>query len=201
MALPDAGEFYDLVKPSPDHKATITVTAKDVISGTSTELAKVVVTWRSTPFSISTGILFSTLHNKSYINAPVIVNGVPVLDSSGKVTTKVTESDTVPSIVTPLIFLNYEILPLSSANGRFGLHLSGGMGSNLTAKTADYAAGISFRYRDILLTPAVHIGRQNDLTNGVTVGQELGSSPPALPQSMHFVPKLGFSITYRVPIP
>jgi hypothetical protein len=75
------------------------------------------------------------------------------------------------------------------------------MGSNLTAKTADYAAGFSIRYRDILFTPAVHIGRINELTNGVVVGQKLGSSPPALPTAMHFTPKFGFAITYRLPFP
>jgi hypothetical protein len=200
-SLPDAGDFYDLVQPSADRKATVTITAKDVLTPASVEVAKVVISWRSTPFSVSTGILFSTLHNKTFANTPVIVNGVPVLDSGNKTITHVTESDTVPSIVTPMIFLNYEHPFFYRNNGRFGVLLSGGMGANLTAKTADYAAGVSFRYRDMLFTPAVHFGRQNELTNGVTVGQRLGSSPPTLPMAMHFTPKLAFAITYRVPLP
>jgi hypothetical protein len=113
----------------------------------------------------------------------------------------VTESDTKPSVVTPLAFFSYEIPYITAREGKFGVLLSAGLGANLTAKSADYAAGISFRYREVLFTPAVHFGRENELTNGVVVGQMLGSSPPALPTAMHFKPNVGFALTYRVPIP
>ncbi|MGD0156155.1 MAG: hypothetical protein ABSB50_08655 [Terracidiphilus sp.] len=200
-SVPDAGDFIDDIQPSPGRKASVKITAKDSLGTTSVELGSVVISWQGSNFSVSTGILFSSLKNKTFANTPIIVNGVPVLDPSGKVTTQVTESDTVPSIVAPLIFLNYELPFIHPCLAKCGFLLSGGMGSNLTAKTADYAAGFSIRYRDILFTPAVHIGRINELTNGVVVGQKLGSSPPALPTAMHFTPKFGFAITYRLPFP
>jgi hypothetical protein len=200
-ALPDAGDFINDIASAPDHKATIKITAKDVFSGASVDVGSVVITWQGSNISISTGILLSNLPNRTFANTPIIINGVPKTDPSGKVLTMVTETDTKPSVVTPLAFFNYELPWVTAKEGKFGILLSGGIGANLSAKTADYAAGISFRYREVLFTPAVHFGRENELTNGVVVGQMLGSSPPALPTEMHFKANIGFAITYRIPIP
>jgi hypothetical protein len=199
--LPATGDYIDQVASSPNHKATIKITAKDVLSGTSTDVATVVITWQGSNFSLSTGILLSTLPNRVYANSPIIVNGVPSTDGSGKVLTIVTENDTRPSVVTPLALLNYEVTRSNYCKGRCGVSISGGLGANLTTKSADYAAGVSWRYRDLLFTPAFHYGRETVLSNGVNVGQKLGSSPPALPTQMLFRPNFGFAVTYRIPIP
>ena len=127
--------------------------------------------------------------------------GVPVLDSGGKVTTIVTENDTRPSVVTPLAMLSYEFTRHNYASGKFGMLASGGLGANLTTKSADYAVGISFRYRELLFSPLLHMGRETYLSNGVAVGQKLGSSPPALTTEQHFKPAAGFAISYRIPVP
>ncbi len=170
-SLPEQGTFLDDVASAPEHKATIKVSAKDVTSSASTDLATVVLTWQGSNFGLSSGILLSVLPNRTYANTPIIVNGVPVLDSGGKVTTMVTETDTKPSVMTPLAMFNYELPGVFCCKGKFGVLLSAGLGANLSTKSADYMAGVSFRYREVLFTPALHYGRENFLTNGIAVGQ------------------------------
>ncbi len=199
--LPGGGVFIARITGDVNKKATVKITAKDVSSGTSTDIATVTITWQGTNFSLSSGILLSTLPNRTYANSPIIINGLPVLDNSGKVTTEVTESDTRPSIVTPLALFNYEVTRKNYAGGKFGVLVSGGLGANLTTKSADYALGLSFRYREALFSPMLHYGRETFLSNGVTVGQKLGSSPPTLPTEQNFKPAFGLAITYRIPIP
>jgi hypothetical protein len=50
------------------------------------------------------------------------------------------------------------------------------------------------------MTPLVHIGRYNDLTQGIGVGSMLGSSPPSpLPTASRWTAKLGFAVSYVLP--
>ena len=198
--LYDVGIFTDDVYASPDHKASIVVSARDVLTTNSTSIGTVAITWQGSNFIISTGVLLSGLRYRTYANTPDIVNGTPVLDSSGKNTTTVTESDTVPSVVAPLALASYELAGFKKCRGRCGFLVSAGLGANLYLKTADYAAGISFRYRDTIFTPLAHIGRETFLTDGVYVGEKLGSGPPALPTANTWTAKFGLAITYRIPI-
>jgi hypothetical protein len=200
-SLQGSGEFVARIVGSVNKKATIKVAAKDASSGTSTDIATVVVSWQGSNFALSTGLLLSTLPNRVYSNTPIVLNGVPVLDSGGKVTTVVTENETRPSVVTPLAMLNYEFTQHNYANGKFGVLVSGGLGANLTTKTADYAVGFSLRFRELLFSPLLHLGRETYLSNGVAVGQKLGSSPPTLTTEQHFKPAVGFAISYRIPVP
>jgi hypothetical protein len=151
----------------------------------------------------------SNLKYHTFTAAPVIVNGQPVLDPTGKTTTVVTESSTVPSFIAPLGLLSYRINPWSRSNGENGhcpngcsFLLSGGVGANLTTKSADFDVGPSFQYGSVLFTPTVHFGRDTRLSDGVAVGQMLGSSPPSpLPTTQSWVVKWGFAVTYSIPIP
>ena len=76
------------------------------------------------------------------------------------------------------------------------------MGVNLSTKSADFDIGPSFQIGSVLLTPTAHFGRETVLTNGVTVGSQLGSSPPStLPTRNSWVTRFGFALTYSIPIP
>ena len=197
--LHDEGPYIDEVPSLEDRKATVVVAAVDVLTKASVTLGTVTISRTGTQFIISTGMLVSGLRNRTFANSPIISGGVPSLDSSGKVLTVVTEGDTLPSFVTPLVLIGYELSTPILRRGKFGISVNAGLGANLTTKTADYAAGLGFRFRDVLFVPAVHIGRENQLTNGLAVGQMLGSSPPALPAGTSFVAKFGLAVTYRVP--
>ena len=193
---------------SPLNNMVVTVSGQEIVNKTNSPIATVIINCQATHWVISTGILFSNLKFHTYSNAPIIVDGQPVLDSSGKVLTKVTRSDTSPSVVAPILLANYRINYLSrfkwEARCRNGCSflLTGGVGANLTSKTADFDTGISFQFGSVLFTPTVHYGRDNRLSNGVAVGQELGPSPPnPLPIENHWVKKFGFAISYALPTP
>ena len=189
------------VKRDGNVKATIKVSAVDVLTKSSTDLATVIVTWQYSGFVISTGVMLSTLKNQTFANAPIIVDGVPVLDSTGKVLTQVVVNTTRPSVVFPLVMANYRLKSFQKhCNGNCSFLLGGGMGANLSSKTADFAVGPSFQYGIVLFTPVLHYGRQTGLTNGVQVGQKLGTSPPALPTNNFWKPAFGFAISYVLPV-
>ncbi len=182
-----------------DRKATVKLSSVDAITSEKTDLGTVVISWQYTKFVLSTGVLLSTLMNQSFANSPVIVNGSPVLDSSGKVITKVTMNATRPSIVFPLVMGNFR-MPLQFCGGKCSVLLGGGIGANLSSKTADFAAGPSLQIYSVLLSPLLHYGRQVNLTNGVVVGQQLGTTPVTPPTNSIWKPAFGFAISYTIPL-
>jgi hypothetical protein len=129
------------------------------------------------------------------------MNGTPVLDS-GKAETQVTMNYTRPAAVFPLVMANIRLHSFNKGcHGNCAILIGAGIGANLSSKTADFAAGPSFQYGSVLITPVFHYGRQTELTNGVKVGDMLGTSPPALPTNNFWKPAFGFAISYKVPIP
>ncbi len=194
--------------PSKLNNMVITVSGQEAVNKTASPIATVTINTQNTNWVISTGILFSNLKYHTFSNAPIIVNGQPVLDPSGKVTTIVTRADTSPSVVAPELLVSYRLPWISrfswenKCRGGCSFLLSGGAGANLTSKSADFDSGFSFQIGSVLLTPTVHFGRENRLSNGVAVGQKLGSSPPSpLPTDYQWVKKFGIAITYALPIP
>jgi hypothetical protein len=198
------------IKQSALHTSSVTVVAQEVISKANTTLAAVTISWQSNPWEISTGIMFSALKNQSYSSVPLIVNGVPAPDpapaNSGKTLTVVKDSYTKPTVIAPLVMANYRLGFMShwgwenKCPNHCAFLLSGGVGLNVIAKTADFAAGPSFQIGAVLFTVGTHIGRDVELSNGVAVGSKLGSSPPSpLPTSVKWTAKLGFAVSYALP--
>lgn len=84
-----------------------------------------------------------------------------------------------------------------------GFLLSGGVGANLTAsqKSADFLGGVSFQIGSVLITPAAHVTWDVRLTQGISTGDQLGSSPPSpLPTQRSLVTKFAIGISYVLPI-
>jgi hypothetical protein len=187
----------------------VTIAGTEVVSKTSSTIASVTITQTTNHFAVSIGIGFSNLKFNTYTASPVIVNGQPVLDPSGKTTTVVVGNATDFSTIAPEALVSYRLGPLSHflwqtkyCPNNCSFLISGGIGANLTTKSADFDVGPSFQVGSVLLTPTVHFGRDTRLADGVTVGQMLGSSPPSpLPTTQAMVIKWGFVITYALPIP
>jgi hypothetical protein len=195
---------------TPKHvNMTVAITCVEVVSKTSSAIATVTINQSTNAVVVSTGIGFSNLKFNTYTAAPVIVNGQPILDPSGKTTTFVAANATEFSVVAPEALVSYRIGFLSHflwetkhCPNNCSFLLSGGVGANLTTKTADFDVGPSFQVGGLLITPTVHLGRDTRLADGVTVGQMLGSSPPSsLPTTQSMVVKWGLLLTYSVPIP
>ncbi len=197
----DVADSKDLVPGGRgvDRSAIVTITAQDLVSKTSTNLVSVTVAWGGTNWELSTGILLSTLPNRSFQNSPIIINGKPSLDGSGKVNTTVTETTTRPTVV-PIFLGHYRLYEHATAERRLGFSLTGGVGVNPYSGVADFSVGATFEYRNFMLSPLLHFGRDLRLTNGLALGEQLGSSPPALSTERYWVRKFGISISYRLPI-
>jgi hypothetical protein len=205
--VPTAATTYTITEGAL-RNSSITVVAQELLSKANTSLATVTISWQSNPWEISTGILFSTLKNQSYASNPLIVNGVPAPDPAnpGKTLTIVQDSYTKPTVVAPLVMANYRLGFISRAGwenkcpNHCAFLLSGGVGLNVLAKTADFAVGPSFQIGEVLFTVGAHIGRDTELAQGLAVGSMLGSSPPSpLPTSEHWTAKLGFAVSYTLP--
>jgi len=196
--LPSVYYYYDVPSLT---TATATITGTEVISKTASTMATWAANSNSYNFVFSAGLGFSTLVNRSYANTPQVQNGAPVLNSSGNVISIVTETDTRLTVLAPEVLGTYQIPWYWHCSFGCSMGVSGGMGANLTSKTADFDTGISFRFSDILLTPAVHFGREQRLINGVYVGEQIGANAPSsLATQSKWVRKFGFVITYVIPL-
>jgi hypothetical protein len=184
-----------------NRQATVKIAAQDLISKATTGLGTVVITWGGTNWEMSGGALFSALQSRTYQNSPIIVNGQPKLDAAGKISTRISESDTRPMII-PAVMAHYRFLEGVPAgqSQRLALLWTAAVGVNPYSGSADIATGPTFSYRGFMVTPALHFTRDLRLTNGLVVGQELGSSPPALSTERYWVRKFAVGLSYRVPI-
>ena len=98
---------------------TLTITGQEIVNKIPATIASVVINTQANPWVLSTGLSVSNLKYHTYIAAPVIgANGQPVLDSSGKATTVVTQQTQTPSFVAPLALFSYRLGFMSHATGR-----------------------------------------------------------------------------------
>ncbi len=186
--------------------ATVTITGTEIVSKTNSTISTWTVNSTSYDVVFSAGLGFSNLVYRTFANTPQVQNGHPVLNSSGNVISKVTETDTNLSVLAPEVLGGYVIPGLQKFHAlcSFGCSLlvSGGIGANLTTKSADFDTGISLRLADVLITPAVHFGRETRLIDGITVGEQIGANAPSsLPTKTKWVRKLGIVLTYNIPLP
>jgi hypothetical protein len=204
--FPDTADMREYYFDVPSlTSATVTISGVEVVSKTSSAIA----TWTTSPtsfyFVFSTGLGFSNIVLRTYANTPQVQNGKPVLNSSGNALSMVTESDTKLSVIAPEVMGSLLIPGLSKIEDKcsFGCSLlvSGGIGANLTMKSADFDTGISVRLGNFLVTPAVHFGRESRLIDGITVDSQLGAGAPStLPTQNKWVRKLGVVFTYVIPL-
>lgn len=195
---------------TPKHvNMTVTIGGTEVVSKVNSAIAVVTINQSTNAVVVSAGIGFSNLKFNTFTASPIIVNGQPVLDPSGKAMTKVVGNATDFSVITPEVLVSYRLGALSHflwetkkcSNGCSFL-ISGGVGANLTTKQADFDVGPSFQVGGFIVTPTVHFGRDVRLSDGVAVGQMLGSSPPSsLPTTQSTVIKWGIVFSYSLPIP
>ena len=181
--------------------ATVKITTVDVVTKATVTLTTVTVHWGGTRWEISTGAIFSRLPSRKFDAAQIIENGKPQLDANGKINTRVTETGTRPMIV-PIVLVHYRLaegVPRFQGQ-RFALLATGGIGVNPYSTTADLAGGLTFSYRGLMISGLAHRTRDLHLTNGLKVGDELGSAPPALSTERFWDTTLALGLTYRIAI-
>ena len=186
------------------NNSTITVTAQEVISKTTTNLATVTVNWQGVPWVLSSGILFSNLVYRTFSISPNIGSGQPPQPTGAYY---IMEADQKPSIDVPIVFGSYAPPFLSRFDweakcpNHCAFLISGGIGANLTSKSADFAVGPSFQIGNFLFTPSAVFGRKNVLLDGLASGQTLNPVPTSLPTGSEWTPAVGIALTYAIPTP
>lgn len=193
--------YYDVPRLT---TATATITGTEAISKTSSTISTWTATANSYNLVFSAGLGFSNLVNRSFSVTPQFKNGKPVLDSSGNAISTITEVDNHLSVIAPEVLGSYVLPKLqwltSKCSFRCSFLLSGGIGANLTTKSADFDTGISLRIWDVLLTPAVHWGRETRLADGFNIGPVGTNAPSSVPTQTKGVWKFGFLFTYVIPM-
>lgn len=169
----------------------------DVLSKESADLATVTAVWTDTRWEVSAGALFSKLVDRTFTNTADIVDGKPQTDDSGKVTTTITESDRRPTVV-PFAFAHFRLWEGAQYDRRFAVQATGGMGVNPYSGSADFAVGGSFSYRSLVFSLLRHYGRDSRLSNGLMVGQSLGTDPPDLPVARFWKWSTAFAVSARL---
>lgn len=192
--------FRQTFGPNPSafgRTATIKVTVQDVVSMTTTNVGEVTLTWSSTKWEVSVGTMFSLMPNRTYANSPVIVGGKVQLDASGAPNTVITESDSQPSVI-PFALAHYRLQEWGRTDVRWAVLATGGVGISPYSGSTDLAFGGSLAYRSVVISPLGHLGRDLRLTNGLMVGNSLGSSPPTLMTERFWHLSFGVGLSLRI---
>lgn len=152
----------------------------------------------SSPFSISAGAAFSTLHNQQF----AIVKSVP---SAGGTTSVNKFGVTSDSRVNPYPIAVAHARLHNWENNRYALHFSFGVGASVKSQdsggsNAEFLTGLSFSFlRTIYVTGGLDVAKQSQLIGGFKVGDTVPSDITSPPVSSSYKPAFGFAITFTKP--
>ena len=141
----------------------------------------------------SAGAFFSSLPVRSFSVAPVFRNGV--------ITDKVIAQNILHPTVVPFAAANYRLTnDLKWTRWKSGLYWTSAVGINTNTVSADFGTGLSISYRALMLSGLCHFGHDVRLTQGLKVGESLGTSfGGTLPTQTYWTPSFAFGVSVRVP--
>ena len=177
--------------PDPTKKKLLTSVT---ISFADTKATKSVVLPRSAlRWEASAGAFFSTLPVRSFSVAPVFTNAV--------ITDKVIAENVLHPTVVPFAAANYRLTDdLKHFRWKSNIYLTGAVGINPNTVTADFATGLSWSYRALMVSGLAHFGHEVKLTQGLTVGESLGPSfNGTLPTQTHWTTSFAIGLSVRIP--
>jgi hypothetical protein len=161
-------------------------------AGTTASKQDIVTVICSSPFSISAGFGFSTVHEQQ-------VSFIQSLNSSNQVVSVFGYK--ALSNPLPLLILNTRV---HEWNDDWALHASTGAVVDIKTGAAggtdvEYVAGLSVSYkRSFFITPGFHAGRAQNLAGGFTIGQTVPPGISAPPVESHWTPGFVLAFTYRL---
>lgn len=141
----------------------------------------------------SAGAFFSTLPVRSFSVAPVFTNAV--------ITDKVISENIIHPTVVPFAAANYRLTDdLKHFRWKSNIYLTGAVGINPNTVTADFATGVSWSYRALMVSGLAHFGHEVSLTQGLTVGESLGPGfNGTLPTKTHWTTAFAIGLSVRIP--
>jgi len=166
-------------------------------------------------FEVSAGVFFSSLPSRTFSNVTTVSQNPGTVPSVGNV--YIAETPIRPTVL-PFVAANYRLGPNFTVRNsrRMALYATAGIGLNAYNGSAEYAGGISFGWRSIMLNILGHVGRELVLTQGEYVGEvwcnanpnaqptdnppKCVSTPPAPSTKHSWTGAIAFGLSYRLPI-
>lgn len=140
----------------------------------------------------SAGAFFSTLPIRSFSVAPVFTNGV--------ITDKVISQNVLHPTVVPFAAANYRLTNDLPGHWKSNFYWTGAIGVNPNTVSADFATGLSYSWRALMVSALAHFGHDTRLTQGLTVGESLGASfNGSLPTQTHWTTSFAVGLSVRIP--
>jgi hypothetical protein len=141
----------------------------------------------------SAGAFFSSLPIRSFSVAPVFTNGV--------ITDKVISQNLLYPTIVPFAAANYRLTnDLGWSRWKTNIYWTGAVGINPNTVSADFATGLSYSWRALMVSGLCHFGHDVRLTQGLTVGESLGAGfNGGLPTETHWTANFALGLSVRVP--
>ena len=140
----------------------------------------------------SAGVWFSSLANRSFSAAPIF--------NSGVTTDHIVTQNILRPTVVPFAAGNYRMTNDFSTRWKTNLYWTGAIGINPNTVSADFATGLSFSWRALMVSGLCHFGHDTKLDQGFTVGESLGPSfSGTVPTKTYWTESFAIGISVRVP--
>jgi hypothetical protein len=140
----------------------------------------------------SAGAFFSTLPIRSFSVVPQFTNGV--------ITNKIIGQNVLHPTVVPFAAANYRLTNDLPGRWKSNLYLTGAVGINPNTVSADFATGLSYSWRLLMVSALAHFGHDVNLTQRLTVGESLGSGfNGSLPTKTHWTTAFALGLSVRLP--
>lgn len=152
----------------------------------------------SSPFSISAGAAFSTIHNQQF----AVVKSAPTTVGGNSVNTFGLTSD---SRINPYAIAMAHARLYDWSENRYALHYSFGVGASVKSQdsggsNAEFLTGLTLSFlRTIYVTVGLDVGKKSQLIGGFAVGGLVPSDVTSPPVSSSYRPGFGFAITFTKP--
>lgn len=105
-----------------------------------------------------------------------------------------------PQVLVPVVYAHYLLGGVKQSPFRIGLHLTGGVGLNVTAatKSATFLVGPSVQLGSVMITPALSFFEDQRLKGNFNSSQ-LYTTSGSVPTDLAWVRKISFGISYIIP--
>jgi len=186
---------YNLMAYS--QQATVDASKKKLVATIAINFADVPSRGLGNPVSAyrweaSAGAFFSTLPITSFSVAPVF-SGTAISDKV------IVKSALFPTVV-PFAAANYRFTNEMGRRWRSAFYFTGAVGINPNTTSADFAGGLSYSWRALMISALCHAGHDVRLTQGLSEGQSLGASfSGTIPTETYWRPNFALGVSVRVP--
>jgi hypothetical protein len=192
--LVTGGNLAYQLAPMKNTQATVTISCTGDHVGNQTPATKrtIAITYEDMPlFSASVGSIVSLLGKKDY---GVVTTATSVTNNTvtSQYSIGVTSSSKVQFV--PIGFLN--LYGFGNRSTHFDFQAGLGINPNGSKTNVEYFLGPALSWKQIFISPGLHIAQAEYLTNGYTVGEIVGTQGFSVPTAYHTTLRFGIALSY-----